>query len=172
MGMWFGSEVINHTPNDLEGEHIYDSCIVIHITEKSNDISTTDNPYQSRRQRLDNNYERTTNYNYVGSNRRNAVRNLRLIWDERGQLVEYSLRFNNSRMGFWLSSEPQSGSMVNDMQYTQFFGTIQVMKAVGNQLVLTFCQNGLKNQLYSVILSRKVESLTYEVGCYETFRIR
>lgn len=47
--------------------------------------------------------------------------------------------------------------------YTQFTGTLQVMKAVGNHLVLTFCQTIPKGHLFSIILSRKPNTLTHEV---------
>lgn len=47
--------------------------------------------------------------------------------------------------------------------YTQFTGTVQVMKAVGNHLVLTFCQTIPTQELFSVILSRKPNTLNHEV---------
>lgn len=37
------------------------------------------------------------------------IRYLRLIWDEKGVVLEYTLRFNNTRRGFWMSSSPQKG---------------------------------------------------------------
>ena len=46
-------------------------------------------------------------------NSRSAYRFLRLIWDERGKQLEYTLRFNNTRRGFWLSSGPQKGKLYN-----------------------------------------------------------
>lgn len=47
--------------------------------------------------------------------------------------------------------------------YTQFTGTVQVMKAVGSHLVLTFCQTIPKGHLFSIIVSRKPNTLTHEV---------
>lgn len=32
---------------------------------------------------------------------------LQLIWDENGVIHEYSLRYNQTRRGFWISSSPQ-----------------------------------------------------------------
>lgn len=49
------------------------------------------------------------------------------------------------------------------LNYGQFTGTIQVMKAVGNHMVLTFCENLPGSQLYSVILSRKPGTLSIDV---------
>lgn len=43
-----------------------------------------------------------------------------------------------------------------DPQYSHFAGTIQVLKAVGNHLVLTFCHQLPKRQLYTIILSRQL----------------
>lgn len=37
---------------------------------------------------------------------------LRLIWDEKGVVLEYTLRFNNTRRGFWMSSSPQKGKEI------------------------------------------------------------
>ena len=53
--------------------------------------------------------ERGVNQNTL--NFRGANRFLRLIWDERGKTLEYTLRFNNTRRGFWLSSGPQKGKL-------------------------------------------------------------
>lgn len=47
---------------------------------------------------------RRNNYNFHGSNRR-----LRLIWDEKGRSLEYTLRVDTSRRGFWMTSGPQKG---------------------------------------------------------------
>ncbi|XP_058130053.1 uncharacterized protein LOC131284290 [Anopheles ziemanni] len=82
-----------------------------------------------------------------------SLRYLRLIWDETKHTLEYTLRYNSSRPGFWISSSPQSGSMAQ-LQYVQFTGTVQVLKAVNNQLVLNFCQSLPGGQLFTVVLSR------------------
>lgn len=50
------------------------------------------------------------------------------------------------------------------LNYDQFTGTIQVMKAVGGHMVLTFCENLPGSQLFSVILSRTGQSLTLDVS--------
>lgn len=55
--------------------------------------------------------ERERDINKNSFNSRSANRFLRLIWDERGKTLEYTLRFNNTRRGFWLSSGPQKGKL-------------------------------------------------------------
>lgn len=42
-------------------------------------------------------------------NKLQPTRFLRLVWDEKGVVLEYTLRFNNTRRGFWMSSSPQKG---------------------------------------------------------------
>lgn len=46
------------------------------------------------------------------------------------------------------------GSMLQK-PYNQFAGTVQVMKAVGNHLVLTFCHRLPDKQLFSILLGRE-----------------
>lgn len=48
-----------------------------------------------------------------------------------------------------------------DPRYGHFAGTIQVIKAVGNHLVLNFCHRLPKKELYTIILSREV-NLPYD----------
>lgn len=77
---------------------------------------------------------------------------LRLLWDEKAGLVEYHFRIpDNNNPGFWMSSGPQNGSMLQK-PYKQFAGTVQVMKAVQTHVVLTFCSPNSEH--YSVILAR------------------
>lgn len=40
MGLWYGSEVITHLGNE-DGETIYDSCVVIHLTDTTNTVSVS-----------------------------------------------------------------------------------------------------------------------------------
>lgn len=54
------------------------------------------------------------------------------------------------------------GTML-DLPYSQFTGTVQVMKAVGNHLVLTFCETLPKSQMFTIILTRKPHLLSREV---------
>lgn len=55
-----------------------------------------------------------------------------------------------------------AGSLVGQMK--QFSGTVQVMKAVSNHMVLTFCENLPGSQLFSIILSRKPDTMSMDVS--------
>ncbi|KAF5269268.1 hypothetical protein FQR65_LT02569 [Abscondita terminalis] len=81
------------------------------------------------------------------------IKRLNLLWDENGSYVEYLLRYNTSKPGFWISSGPNNGSSL-EQQYNRFAGTVQVIKAVGNHLALTFCRQLPDQQLYTALLSR------------------
>lgn len=151
--MWYGAEVINHHDGG-NGEHIYDTCVMIHLAEVSDEISATEQ-YMPRDRNQGYNQEHRYNRD------RDQARYLRLTWDEKGASLEYLLRFNNNQTGYWQSAAPQHGTMT-ERYYKQFTGTVQVMKAVGNHLVLTFCQTAPNHQMFTVILARQRNSLTYD----------
>lgn len=58
---------------------------------------------------------------------------------------------------------PVIGTLTNRRSYQQFSGTVQVLKAVNDHLLLNFCQEGgmvgRSPQLYSVLFSRVPGSL-------------
>lgn len=56
-----------------------------------------------------------------------------------------------------------------DLPYNQFTGTVQVMKAVGNHLVLTFCETLPKSQIFTIILTRKPHLLARDVSLLSIF---
>ena len=68
------------------------------------DYSNYDDKVVSERRH---NFNSRPNYNFHGSNRR-----LRLIWDEKGRSLEYTLRVDSSRRGFWMTSGPQKGEWI------------------------------------------------------------
>lgn len=179
MGLWYGSEVITHLGSE-DGESIYDTCVVIHLTDTTNTSQISDGPsrdsqgppvrfatdygYSSDRDhRRGQNQQQNQqqNYNYQWQQQQQNTRHLLLIWEEREHTLEYKLRFNKSRPGFWMSSGPQEGTMIK-LPYVQFSGTVQVLKAINNQLVLTFCQSLPGSQLFSVVLSRQPMGLSLE----------
>jgi hypothetical protein len=92
--------------------------------------------------------------NFNGKDYQFSEKRLRIWWDENGSGTEYHLRYNTSRPGFWISSGPQNGSEL-EPAFSHFAGTIQIIKAVGNHLVLTFCHQLPQRQLYTVLLSRQ-----------------
>uniref|UniRef100_A0A182QT35 Lipocalin/cytosolic fatty-acid binding domain-containing protein n=1 Tax=Anopheles farauti TaxID=69004 RepID=A0A182QT35_9DIPT len=178
MGIWYGSEVITHDGRE-EGEMVYKTCVVIHLADVTNTTTSVydqSSLYSGRGNPSGSNYDRTS-YGYGSDGGRSnpydqqnqqrrqhggqqylqheprTMRNLRLIWDESEHTLEYTLRYNTSRAGFWISASPQSGSMIQ-LQYVQFTGTVQVLKAINNQLVLNFCQSLPGGQLFTIVLSR------------------
>ncbi|RZF32566.1 hypothetical protein LSTR_LSTR013969 [Laodelphax striatellus] len=77
---------------------------------------------------------------------------LRLFWHEDVGTLEYFFSIPDPyNPGFWISSGPQNGTLIRK-SYRQFAGTVQVMKAVGSHVVITFCSPN--SELFSVILSR------------------
>ncbi|XP_008200112.1 uncharacterized protein LOC103314838 [Tribolium castaneum] len=82
------------------------------------------------------------------------MRRLRIWWDENGSETEYQLKYNTSKPGFWISAGPQNGSELEPL-YSSFAGTVQVIKAVGSHLVLTFCHQLPDRQLFTILLSRE-----------------
>lgn len=178
MGIWFGSEVITHLGNE-DGESIYDTCVVIHLSDITNSTAASESPYRdqgpevrfgtsygypgdrSQQQHNSDGNRRYQNQQYHNRQQHTSSRFLKLLWDEKDHTLEYTLRFNNSRPGFWISSAPQSGSMIQ-LPYIQFTGTVQVLKAINNQLVLTFCQSLPGGQLFSIVLSRQAMGLSLE----------
>uniref|UniRef100_A0A1Q3FP71 Uncharacterized protein n=2 Tax=Culex tarsalis TaxID=7177 RepID=A0A1Q3FP71_CULTA len=186
MGLWYGSEVITHLGSE-DGETIYDTCVVIHLTDTTNTSQLTDSPTRdqgppvrfatdygfsgdrdnSNRRNQNQQNQQQQNYNYQWQQQQQNTRHLLLIWEEKEHTLEYKLRFNKSRAGFWMSSGPQEGTMIK-LPYVHFSGTVQVLKAVNNQLVLTFCQSLPGSQLFTVVLSRQPMGLSPE----ENYSIR
>lgn len=56
-----------------------------------------------------------------------------------------------------------------ELPYNQFTGTVQVIKAVGTHIVLTFCQNLPTSQLFSIVLTRHPNELSSEVSLKRLF---
>uniref|UniRef100_A0A182PBA8 Lipocalin/cytosolic fatty-acid binding domain-containing protein n=1 Tax=Anopheles epiroticus TaxID=199890 RepID=A0A182PBA8_9DIPT len=184
MGIWYGSEVITHDGREEgESVYRTCVVIHLADVTNATTTSVYDQAsggYGGRANPSGTNYDRfATSYGYGSNGGRSqggsyeqqnqqrqraqgshqyqhdprSMRNLRLIWDESEHTLEYTLRYNTSKPGFWISASPQSGSMIQ-LQYVQFTGTVQVLKAVNNQLVLNFCQSLPGGQLFTIVLSR------------------
>ncbi|KAJ2946292.1 hypothetical protein O0L34_g12329 [Tuta absoluta] len=144
MGMWYGVEYIQHLGAD---SHVFDdywhrTCIVIHIAEPIERPSTEHQPY----------HQQALNAKFFQQHR-----HLRLLWDEAGQSTEYSLFFRNDTAGYWQVFNRQNGTLAARDNYQHFGGSVQVLEAVNDRLVLNFCQEGgsaRSPQLYSVLFSR------------------
>lgn len=87
---------------------------------------------------------------------RTDTNQIKLLWDEKAGKLEYNfhIRDLNNEPGYWLSYGPQNGSLL-EMPYNQFAGSVEVIKAVGTHMVLTFCTP--QTELYSVVMSRDKE---------------
>lgn len=119
--MWYGSELLQHHDGKEEESPGSNSCVTIQLTEVTEQVRlylwkqfickinseisqmTTIRPdhvdeahhrgyYDQSRQHRNSGHK----YNY-----------LHLIWQENGVTLEYSLRYNMTRRGFWISSSPQ-----------------------------------------------------------------
>ncbi|KAL3282247.1 hypothetical protein HHI36_005440 [Cryptolaemus montrouzieri] len=91
------------------------------------------------------------------------IKRLRLLWDENGVSTEYRIRLNVSMPGFWISSGPNNGSSL-DPEVGHFAGTIQVLKVVGNHLVLNFCHLLPDKSYFTAILSRSPTLNHYDIS--------
>ncbi|XP_016973099.1 uncharacterized protein LOC108040245 [Drosophila rhopaloa] len=166
MGLWYGSEIIVHT-QDFPGTYEYDSCVIIHLADVTDQIrfGQANRGYGAQDyNRNQNNYGRTTtttqsSYQDTDEYHRRSFqqsqqRYLRLVWSERDNNLEYTFNYTIAEPGRWSNIGDQRGSLVALNTYTQFTGTVQVVKAVNDHLVLTFCGNDLKSSIYTVVLSR------------------
>ncbi|XP_008471574.1 uncharacterized protein LOC103508782 isoform X3 [Diaphorina citri] len=91
---------------------------------------------------------------------------LSLLWNEEAGFLEYRFQMTNLAdlgPGYWVSYGPQNGSLTQlpEKPYTQFAGTVQVMKAVHSHMVLTFCSPN--SQLYSAVLARQTPLVRAEL---------
>ncbi|XP_058797167.1 uncharacterized protein LOC131667634 [Phymastichus coffea] len=78
-----------------------------------------------------------------------------LLWEERLGNLEYVFWLGKTRgNGIWNCDVIQNGTLADRHQYTQFVGTVHVMKAVGTHMVLTFCPRNVEAQKFTVLVSR------------------
>ncbi|XP_017049695.1 uncharacterized protein LOC108093862 [Drosophila ficusphila] len=161
MGLWYGSEIIVHS-QDFPGTYEYDSCVIIHLADVTEQIRLS-NSAHGYGQNPNRDFYRpttTTQQSYLDRDEERFESNLRrqrylrLVWSERDNNLEYTFNYTSSAPGQWSNIGDQRGSLVAMNTYTQFTGTVQVVKAVNDHLVLTFCGNDVKSSIYTVVLSR------------------
>ncbi|XP_055307374.1 uncharacterized protein LOC129571588 [Sitodiplosis mosellana] len=153
LGLWYGNEIIMHH-DSMRSELALDACVMIHLSDITHEIAssrprTPDQFQEYHNQQIFYNYD--NNQRPIGGQQYHY---LKLQWSEQDINLEYTLRYNTTRRGFWISSSPQKGTMMK-LNYGQFSGVIQVMKVVSNQMVLTFCENLPGKQFFTIVLSRK-----------------
>lgn len=103
----------------------------------------------------------------VNTNTRHAhlnTRYLRLVWSEKDDNIEYNFNYTMNHPGLWTNVGEQRGSMVALNKYSQFTGTVQVVKAVSDHLVLTFCSSDVHHSIYTIVLSREPQGLSQDVS--------
>lgn len=151
-GLWYGVEVLEHT-DGVSGSREYDTCIRLHLDDVTDELDT--------RAHLNN---RDPSYEY-GNHRQRAreqTKYLRMNWDEHAATFDYLLSYNESQNGLWSSAASHIAQMPHqNHQYRQFTGNVQVIKAVGNHIVLTFCQSTPMPKIFTVILSRHLNGLSF-----------
>ncbi|XP_072935835.1 uncharacterized protein [Epargyreus clarus] len=146
-GKWDAVELYMHLRN--EGVNTFESCPKLIITELNEAPTSTFGPSTEHQ---------AYHVQHINAKLRQSYRYLRLLWDEAGETIEYSLYFSNASAGYWQTFETQTGSLTSRPSYQQFSGTVQVLKAVDDHLVLSFCQeasNSAPAQLYSILFSRE-----------------
>lgn len=149
LGEWYGSEIIAHTESS-PGTYYYDTCVLIRLTDITQQMAATT---------TERSYKKSPHVRQEPPNRF-----LHLLWDERKKNlnVEYTLNYTEANPGLWFSVGDQSGSML-DLQYQQFRGTIQVIKAVHDHIVLTFCDFNVNSGFFTVVLTRQPQGLGEDV---------
>ncbi|XP_066141321.1 uncharacterized protein [Euwallacea fornicatus] len=82
-----------------------------------------------------------------------GMKRLKIHMSDGSSTFDQRLKYNSSDSGFWIISGPEEGTQENTRH---FAGIIQVIKAVGNHLVLTTCKSSREiKELYTMILSRE-----------------
>ncbi|ALC44004.1 CG32032 [Drosophila busckii] len=169
MGLWYGSEIIMHS-QEIPGVYDYDTCVIIHLTDVTDRVRQNqgyngqgyNNNHRYQYNQDNQNIYRTSTSppTYLDSNqefrRLQALRTkyLRLVWSESDNNLEYTFNYTTDAPGQWSNIGDQRGSLVNLNTYSQFSGTVQVVKAVNDHLVLTFCGNDVKSSIYTLVLTR------------------
>ncbi|XP_046806929.1 uncharacterized protein LOC111683244 [Lucilia cuprina] len=162
-----------HT-QDIPGVYRYDSCVMINLNDVTDQMRDYYQPTSYRRvdtmatastsssSSLSNGqqYDVTANSRHSHFN----TRYLRLIWSEKDDNIEYNFNYTMNHPGLWTNVGEQRGSMVALNKYSQFTGTVQVVKAVSDHLVLTFCSSDLHHSIYTIVLSREPQGLSQDVS--------
>ncbi|XP_013114408.1 uncharacterized protein LOC106092182 [Stomoxys calcitrans] len=165
IGIWHGNEIIMHT-QDIPGVYRYDSCITFYLSDVTEQLRDYYQPNYRKVEGLHSSSEVHREGMGVGAgttHRHTNTRYLRLIWNENDDNIEYNFNYTMNHPGLWTNVGEQRGSMVARNKYNQFSGTVQVVKAVGDHLVLTFCSSDIHHSIYTVVLSREEQGLGQDV---------
>ncbi|XP_073843816.1 uncharacterized protein [Musca autumnalis] len=169
-GEWHGNEIIMHT-QDIPGVYRYDSCVTFYLNDVTDQMRDY---YQPSRRRTESIHSSASSSSSSLEGHRDMgastmahhysnTRYLRLIWSEKDDNIEYNFNYTMNHPGLWTNVGEQRGSMVALNKYNQFTGTVQVVKAVSDHLVLTFCSSDIHHSIYTVVLSREPQRLNHNV---------
>lgn len=171
IGFWYGNEIMIHR-GDKNNELDRNSCVMIDLAEITDSVHHMYNPSQR------------PNFRY-----------LKLIWNDGNNDYEHILLYNQTNPGVWISkTTPASANSnsfsvnfikfitfysfpiifnciilatVTKQNFGQFTGVIQVIKTVGNHMVLTFCEKD--GRLFSIALTRSSNQITADVRILSHF---
>ncbi|KAL5290405.1 hypothetical protein ACFFRR_010018 [Megaselia abdita] len=165
IGTWYSAEILSHN-EEQKGIFYYHTCVIIHITDETDIVtrSTTTADYSAEQRDYYLNHAKrllptSPGYRQLHQKPIPQYRYLKLVWDEMGKDLSYKLKYNETNQGLWISYQDQEGT-ISDLTYTQFSGTVQVVKAVQNHLVLTFCNRKVNGSFFSVIMTRRPNGLS------------
>ncbi|XP_061402941.1 uncharacterized protein LOC133338852 [Musca vetustissima] len=163
-GEWHGNEIIMHT-QDVPGVYRYDSCVTFYLNDVTEQMREYYQPSYRRSESFHSSPSMEGHRDASPSmgHRHSNTRYLRLIWSEKDDNIEYNFNYTMNHPGLWTNIGEQRGSMVALNKYNQFTGTVQVVKAVSDHLVLTFCSSDLHHSIYTVVLSREPQGLGQDV---------
>ncbi|XP_066141320.1 uncharacterized protein [Euwallacea fornicatus] len=176
-GIWYLLQKINHTDQARYSARNKD-CPIIHISKYEKEIEfeePTKNAYdlqngvrytedQWRIQDFDKEFSDDRNRDASKYKERERyplyithlydTRYLRVYWDEGIHSTEYRLRYSMYQPGFWMTDQTDQD---DNQSKTFFYGGIQVIKAVGNHLVLLFCDTHLSidKKIFTLILTKE-----------------
>ncbi|XP_055307384.1 uncharacterized protein LOC129571597 [Sitodiplosis mosellana] len=148
LGIWYGNEIITHRNNE-NNELDQNSCVEIILDDITRSVH------------MQYNYDERPKYRY-----------LKLIWNDGNNDYEHILLYNQTNRGVWIAkTTPVTENLythnghaqlkAGDKQnFGQFTGVIQVLKFVGNHVVLNFCEND--GRLFSIALARSPNMYTPE----------
>ncbi|XP_075162361.1 uncharacterized protein LOC142235026 isoform X2 [Haematobia irritans] len=154
-----------HT-QDIPGVYRYNSCITFYLNDVTDQMRDY---YQPTHRRVDGIRTASVSSSSEGHHdagvgyRHTNTRYLRLIWSENDDNIEYNFNYTMNHPGYWTNLGEQRGSLVARNKYNQFSGSVQVVKAVGDHLVLTFCSSDIHHSIYTVVLSREPQGLGQNV---------
>ncbi|XP_026466707.1 uncharacterized protein LOC113370250 [Ctenocephalides felis] len=110
--------------------------------------------YQQRRQQG----RGGQSWNPTGRPSDRSFRYLRFTWSEDRKTVVYFCNTTILHVDTGFYTAPYRGDPL-DYSYNQFTGTVQVMKAVKDHLVLYFCERLPDSRQFTIVLSRQLRQL-------------